>query len=660
MIFRSLVIADFGTYAGENRIELAPGPEQPITLIGGTNGAGKTTILEGILLCLHGRKALGRAVALKDYERHIASRIHTPPSGQESPSHASLALALEHTHAGRTNEYVVERTWKLTRTGRVQESLYLTRDNNVVDDLPESSWQDFLDGLVPPGVAGLFLFDGEKIQALAEDNTGEHLAEAVNSLLGLDVVAQLRVDLARYVAKADGNTEHALTSSYAASESALRERQERVRDLQDTRSHLEMEREKAAQASEAVRERFAQQGGALAEERAELERKERRATERSLAAAAEIRELVAGLLPFAICPEIAASLEGRLQREEFDEENEVIRKRLRTVQAKLSRAVTAKSDSKSTARTISDILLGEETDASPRIHELSATERALVSDQLNRAQRELPRLATAAAKRLARSDEERARARDVLDKVPDSSATSGLLSELQELERDVGRVEAEIAQIDDELHRAQYEVTRAERDFKRAGDALRTSEDVAHRSGLALRASAALERFQQRVQESKLDRVQLETARYFNRLSRKGEMLSAVMISPDSFQMTLKRWDGAELPKERLSAGEKQLLAIAVLWALAHVSGRPLPVVIDTPLARLDNKHRARLLGEYFPTVSHQVIVLSTDTEVDRVAADSLKSATARRYHLRHDTEACRTLVEDGYFATASEAADAG
>jgi hypothetical protein len=53
-----------------------------------------------------------------------------------------------------------------------------------------------------------------------------------------------------------------------------------------------------------------------------------------------------------------------------------------------------------------------------------------------------------------------------------------------------------------------------------------------------------------------------------------------------------------------------------MLWALAKTSGRPLPIIIDTPLARLDSDHRKLLAQHYFPVASHQMLILSTDTEI--------------------------------------------
>jgi DNA sulfur modification protein DndD len=87
-----------------------------------------------------------------------------------------------------------------------------------------------------------------------------------------------------------------------------------------------------------------------------------------------------------------------------------------------------------------------------------------------------------------------------------------------------------------------------------------------------------------------------------------------------------------------------------MLWALGKTSGRPLPIVIDTPLARLDSDHRRLLVEHYFPSASHQVIMLSTDTEVDQVYFNALSPAIARAYHLDYDQAESNTVISQGYF----------
>ena len=102
--------------------------------------------------------------------------------------------------------------------------------------------------------------------------------------------------------------------------------------------------------------------------------------------------------------------------------------------------------------------------------------------------------------------------------------------------------------------------------------------------------------------------------------------------------------------RKTLSAGERTIYAVAMLWALAKTSGRVLPVIIDTPLGRLDSEHRFHLVERYFPFASHQVIILSTDTEVDEDYFRTLTAWTSHTFHLIFDQSEEATRVEDGYF----------
>jgi DNA sulfur modification protein DndD len=101
--------------------------------------------------------------------------------------------------------------------------------------------------------------------------------------------------------------------------------------------------------------------------------------------------------------------------------------------------------------------------------------------------------------------------------------------------------------------------------------------------------------------------------------------------------------------------GEKQIFAMAMLWGLTRASARPLPAVIDTPMARLDATHRRHLVERYFPHASHQVVILSTDTEVDRHYYQLLQPFIARAYHLDYDEARKATVGREGYFWTAEE-----
>ena len=127
-------------------------------------------------------------------------------------------------------------------------------------------------------------------------------------------------------------------------------------------------------------------------------------------------------------------------------------------------------------------------------------------------------------------------------------------------------------------------------------------------------------------------------------------MLLQAKIDPKSYQVSLIDLNGGSVSKDDLSAGEKQIFALAMLSALGKTSGRNLPVMIDTPLGRLDSLHRKKIIDNYFPYASHQVIILSTDTEVDENYYSQLNKHISKAFHLTYNIEHGKSDITNGYF----------
>jgi DNA sulfur modification protein DndD len=159
-----------------------------------------------------------------------------------------------------------------------------------------------------------------------------------------------------------------------------------------------------------------------------------------------------------------------------------------------------------------------------------------------------------------------------------------------------------------------------------------------------------LSSFHKEVLKRHIDRIQSLILDSFNQLAHKKTLIRDFVISPDDFSISIKGVDGQKVSPDRLSAGERQLLSISMLWGLARASGRLLPSVIDTPLGRLDSAHRNNLVKNYFPYCSHQVFLLSTDEEIDKKHYDNLKSRIGHSYYLNFDSTKNATVIEKGYF----------
>ena len=169
----------------------------------------------------------------------------------------------------------------------------------------------------------------------------------------------------------------------------------------------------------------------------------------------------------------------------------------------------------------------------------------------------------------------------------------------------------------------------------------------------AIRASRTitlLDEFATELAKLKLIEIETKFIKSYKELNRKEDLKISISIDPQSYNVILLDNFGNNIDKNGLSAGEKQIFAIAMLDALAAISGKKLPVVIDTPLGRLDSNHRDKLVQHYFPKASEQVIILSTDTEINEQYIKQMKDSISRKYDISFDQITKTSSVTTGYF----------
>ena len=99
-----------------------------------------------------------------------------------------------------------------------------------------------------------------------------------------------------------------------------------------------------------------------------------------------------------------------------------------------------------------------------------------------------------------------------------------------------------------------------------------------------------------------------------------------------------------------LSKGERQIFILALYWAIVQVSGRQIPFIIDTPYARIDANHREEISLKFFPNISKQVVILSTDEEITKEYYEIITPYISRAYLLQNNKADNCTTVSDGYF----------
>jgi DNA sulfur modification protein DndD len=274
-----IVLENYGPYQGHEEFQLPTTLDQPIVLFGGENGAGKTTLFEAIQVCLHGRSAFDGRLSREEYEEWLESRLHA--SGGTQASEATLRVEFVYADLGQSARYSVTREIR-DRGKSIADELVVKRDGNPLSDVDADQWDDFLRELIPPGISGLFFFDGEKVKRLAEDIKNQAaFAESLQSLLGLDLVDRLDSDLSIYLSnklEEDGG------EALAAKIEGLREE---LSDLADQRAavteQIETKNDRIDELSgqiERKEQELSEAGGAYAEKRDDYKQRRARLEER--------------------------------------------------------------------------------------------------------------------------------------------------------------------------------------------------------------------------------------------------------------------------------------------------------------------------------------------------------------------------------------------
>ncbi|EWH04022.1 DNA sulfur modification protein DndD [Halomonas sp. ML-15] len=659
MILNTLKLGNFRVFRGDHEIDLTPeGPsgQKPIILFGGLNGAGKTSILTAVRLTLYGRRILGAKVSSEEYFQYLADCIHKPSGAERAPNSAYVRLMFSDSRGGQQHDYDVVRSWFRDTSGAVTENLQITRDEEVLSNLSHEQNQSFLNDLIPLGIADLFFFDGEKIAELAESKGNAALADAIQRLLGLDLVNKLRADLGVYIRNhSKGRLPEAIRQEAESLEAEYERRYAAYQHELESKEKLEDQLHNLRADIARLEQKIEAHGGAWYENQAaEKERMERLLAEQEIIRS-QIRSLKGSLYPLALAPTALGTLLAQLDAESS------FRTQLVTHQA-------AKRQAKALRNELAGALQGKEglldqaiekafgKNLKPpkkveMVHDISDREienlRHQITVEAPKQKKEVDEL----EKQLENLRHKISECATNLERAPDEQRIKPLYEQLTEAQIKQGRLNSQIEEKRENSKRELRAAMDCIRKLRKLEAEHQHQSDNVHAIEMAKSAREMLASYSNQAKISKIHELEYHFGESFKRLTRKWHNSLIPKIDPNTFGVQLAYSDGRIIEREQLSAGEKQIYATAMLEALGQASGRRLPIIIDTPLGRLDSKHRARVTENYFPNASHQVVLLSTDTEIRiNEVAKAFKDAISKTYSLNFSNNSGETILVKGYF----------
>ena len=652
MIIEELVLHDYGIYGGRHEINLTPvSVEQPIILIGARNGRGKTTLLDAINLVLFGNRARLSNRAGKSWEDFLRESIHRKSTGGSSVSmRFTVADDLE------VRTYEISRSWVVS--GKSVKEYFDVSVNGRADKVLAEDWSEHIEGILPLDVASLNFFDGEKIDELTDPGRSRDvISAAIRGLLGLGVIERLEADLKVYLRRkqdaaiADGASDELL--ALEAERNSLLERRE-GRRFEHGQARVALER-----AEEVLRrwERTAAELGADRwERRAELEAERSDLGATRAALDQRLQGVAAGSTPLRL---LSGLLERTHDRILADEETEMAKRVLVLLEARDARVVNALDER--TAQAAQEVFAADRAEwatkaADTSVHTVHANVRALLAAALNDAE-----ASTEVHEILEELDQLETRLNDVeraLLAVPSEGQLAPVLAEIgsgratvETLTQQLQSLAEEIGHLDSTIERTEQRLTRM-REVE--ADQMKDALEERRAREYAKRALATIGEVSELTVARNLGQIETAILQRFSGLIGKQGLVTGVRINRETLELKVQTGDGVDLPVDRMSAGERQLLATAVLWGLSTVAGRSIPLIIDTPLGRLDDEHRQQLATSYFPTAAHQVIILSTNSEFDEALRMKIEHAISHEYLIRFRDDDESSEIVAGYFVGGS------
>ncbi|MFM5890851.1 MAG: DNA sulfur modification protein DndD [Dolichospermum sp.] len=661
MIFLELVLQNFGPYAGKQIINLNPQIDEdnarPIILLGGMNGGGKTTLIDAIRLALYGQRAQCSTRGNLSYSDFLTQCVNSKANPTEK---TRIELVFEHIEEDKPIQYRVVRTWeKNPKDGKDHLGILGDDETWPIDSLV-NIWDEYIENILPLGISNLFLFDGEQVKELAEQEIPPPIVvDAINGLLGLELADKLAIDLEILVNRK--KREFADNKDLGKLEEIETKLHEKQQEYENNRQRLATVNIKVAELEkiqEEALDKFVNEGGKIAAERSQLEKQREEKIKLANNVRESLCELADDVLPLALISPLLSQVQRQGEKELKIQQIQLAKDVLIARDERLInwlKQLNLENNNISNIQSFlaedinklySNSLPTENTWLNADEESLSLVDNITYRLQIgqNTAQKQLDELTNYEEEILT------------LERQVQTAAAP---EEYMKLQKAVKEAQTGFNQIKYQAEMMNQKLIELESETKKLRQELNeyTVENLKYQNSehiidSATKVQQTLKIFRERLTLRKLNKLEEEVKNCFLYLLHKSDLVHRIAIDSKTFGLSLYDYNGKPVPKHRLSAGEKQLLAIAFLWGLAKVSGRRLPIAIDTPLGRLDSSHRNNLVERYFPSASHQVILLSTDTEIAKKEYQTLQEteAIAREYLLQYNSSKRETTIKSGYF----------
>ncbi|KPL57689.1 DNA sulfur modification protein DndD [Rossellomorea vietnamensis] len=666
MLLKKLEFVNYKTYYGHQEVDLyIPEDERKengknIILLGGLNGAGKTTILKAILYILFGKRGMTET----EYKR-LFSNVINNTFFDEGGRECQVSLSLE---TDKGEEWNLKIKWYFNRDKTLsheQRSLEVKgagskfKKTVQIDNI--DVFNKFIDKIIPYHAAPFFIFDGEEIKDIILRQNSQEMKDAIHKITGMESYKQLLEDLNTL----KQSIERQLARS--VSHSSVKNAETELIALDDSIAKYEAKKEKIriklrsqqAAVDDAKNDRNEKMSKNSKSRETIVKKQTRVATQLDMAKK-ELNTYYTENVLYIILGNKINKLKNRIKKEKEISQNRI----LQNASLNPYRNFMDKLLNQSINPPLSPVQLEQikelgkeiwikENDISidvaddfEEIHDISNKDFSYLSSLPMKDKNQV----TNYINNIERLTQEYNGLEIEIRNAPESVNLEEENDTIDRLTKIVGELDSKHRLINKKLRDLLDQRTALKNKFTRLNNQDSNTEELEERLQNVTNTIAAMKEYVTEVTKLKAEHIRDEFSSMLKVLFRKQDEFGKIEFDINTYSIRLFSDRMQEISIQERSAGEMQMISSALIWALTKVSDLSLPMVIDTPLGRLDSYHRNHLINHYYKNLSEQVIILSTDTEITSEYVNLMEQSSYKQYMLDYDERKKYTVIRDGYF----------
>jgi DNA sulfur modification protein DndD len=660
MKFNKLTIENYKSFQFPTAINFPQSSEgKSIFLMGGMNGAGKTSVLEAINICLYGGKP-----------ENIFKTINRKELSKGN-AYVSFELEME------TDDFkilMVHRSWSAGATESpkfkdLEEKLVVVQDGKRVSVQNKEMWQDYINATIPKGITQFFFFDGEKIQEIASDDHSEvRLQSSLEAALGIQYISRLSADVLYLKQEERKGFVEISDEDIDFKESELKKEQRKLQNKIQERNEINTELENFKNEKDDAQARFKAIFNLDPESSEIIKQKEKKRIQlsnKSNQLDNQIKTLTEQFLPWAMAGSLFSKVKSQIELERESQKQNAISEnavelakeivdKIELPEPITDKPLTTEQKAKLEERVLLLLQQNHSKSDIQKIFNLSDRDAAKVLNRIEEIEQSDVLQLTDLIKEKSELDFEIKSLETSLASAGSTESERELFAELQNIiessQTQIGRLSVKISNINEEIVMLENKIKDIELEISKLYEKHNFSKEKADFIQECDTIANLMNAYMVKLRKNKVQLLQEKTFEMYKMLSSKAGLIKDLEINDKTYEITVRDKSGHEVKKSSLSAGEKEVFALSLLWGLAQTSQLNLPIIIDTPLSRLDSIHRDNIVKHYFPNAANQVIILSTDTEVDNNYFKNLEPNLTGAARLEFNQNNELTTVREGYF----------